>query len=410
MDTVTSERLMPSSGDAAFAVRVGQTDVLRTSRRADAVGNVDACGREEPADTVTISMIMPTVSFTGTFAACGRRAVSLLEQTHVPAELIVVFDGIAPPTPAWLNRPGVTVVSTGARSGPAVARNLAANSARGGILFFVDADVELGSEAIERIAATFEADPDLAGMFGAYDDEPAAEGVVSQFRNLLHHHTHVAHPGRADTFWSGCGAIRSAVFADVGGFDEAYVFPSVEDIELGMRIAAQRGRIVLDPGLRCKHLKQWTFSSMVVADIFYRAKPWTHLIMETHRLPATLNIDWQGRLCGVLSLALAASLACTLVVPAAAWTAVAAAAGLLITNLPFYSLCLRKRGIGFATSSFALHCLYFLYSTITFGVVVLSETIRGTCRSSACLSRPSKAPVPEQESTTSVALTSPIAR
>lgn len=356
-----------------------------------------AADQQTEAAAVEVSVIMPTVSWTGSFAACGRRVLSLLASSNVPAEFIVVFDGPAAATPMWLDRPGVRIMSTGRRSGPATARNLAASAARGRILFFVDADVELGSESIDHVAAAFSSDPDLAAIFGAYDDEPAAEGVVSQFRNLLHHHTHVEHPGEASTFWSGCGAIRGPQFLDVGGFDEHYAFPSVEDIELGMRLRSQGGRIVLDPALRCKHLKQWTFPGMLVADIFHRAKPWTHLIMQSQELPATLNIDWRGRLSGVLSLVMAASLLLVLVAPAFRWPALAAATGILIMNFGFYGLCLRKRGIRFAASSFALHSLYFLYSTITFGVVVLLELLGWSGRPSACRSPSSTTPVMDHE-------------
>jgi glycosyltransferase involved in cell wall biosynthesis len=355
-------------------------------------------------DGVVVTVVMPTVSWTGAFAACGRRILSLLDETDVPTEFIVVFDGPAPSTPMWLERADVRMLSTGRRSGPACARNLAARAARGRILFFVDADVELDPGAIERVTTTFEADPDLVGIFGAYDDEPAAEGAVSRFRNLLHHHTHTVHAGRADTFWSGCGALRTAEFIDVGGFDEDYALPSVEDIELGMRINAQQGRILLDPGLRCKHLKQWTFPSMLVADVFYRAKPWTHLIMETQHLPVTLNIDWKGRVSGVTSLVLTLSVICIPFQPRSVWVALAAAALLVGMNLGFYRLCLRKGGLRFAASSIALHCLYFLYSSLTFAVVVIQETFHGSHRPTTCHSRPSTPP-PAEPATTSVAPT-----
>lgn len=356
-----------------------------------------------PADAIAITVVMPTVSWTGTFAACGRRILELLEETSAPAEFIVVFDGPAPRTPMWLERPDVRVLSTGTRSGPARARNLAAAAARGRILFFVDADVELDPHSIDHVVTAFGTDPNLVGIFGAYDDEPAAEGVVSRFRNLLHHHTHVVHAGQADTFWSGCGALRAAEFLDVGGFDENYSLPSVEDIELGMRINAQSGRILLDPGLRCKHLKQWTFPSMLVADVFYRAKPWTHLIMETQHLPATLNIDWKGRASGVTSLVLAVSVICIPFQPMAVWVTLAAAALLVCMNLGFYRLCLRKGGIRFAASSIALHCLYFLYSSLTFAVVVIQDAFRESRRSTACHSHPST-PLPSDPDTTSVSL------
>lgn len=330
-----------------------------------------------------ISVIMPTIFWTGTFERCARRVLSLLDETTANAEVVFVFDGSPPPAPAWLDRPGVTIVKTGTRSGPAVARNLAAESARGEVLFFVDADVELAADAIDRVHAAFAADPDLVGLFGAYDDEPAAVSLTSTFRNLLHHHTHVSNPGTAGTFWSGCGAMRTTAFLDVGGFDEKFAYPSVEDIELGMRVAANGGKILLAPDVRCKHLKHWTLASMVITDIVHRATPWTRLIMNSRELPATLNLDWRGRLSGICSVLLAACLAVAVFAPVALWAALACGLVVVALNSGFYGLCARKRGVGFAVASFALHWLYFVYSSLTFGVVTLHELWLRSRRSAA---------------------------
>ena len=83
------------------------------------------------------------------------------------------------------------------------------------------------------------ADPGLVAVFGSYDDDPPADGAVSTFRNLLHHHVHQAAAGPASTFWAGLGALRRDAFLASGGFDERrYPASSVEDIELGMRLSA----------------------------------------------------------------------------------------------------------------------------------------------------------------------------
>ena len=335
------------------------------------------------ARQIDLSVIMPTIFWSGTFERCARRVLSLLDETNANAEVVFVFDGDPPPVPAWLARPDVRIVKTGTRSGPAVARNLAAESARGEILFFVDADVELAADTIDRVHAAFVADPDLVGLFGAYDDEPAAVGLASTFRNLLHHHTHVSNPGTAGTFWSGCGAMRTTAFLDVGGFDEKYAYPSVEDIELGMRVAANGGKILLAPDVRCKHLKHWTLTSMVVTDIVHRATPWTRLIMNSRELPATLNLDWRGRLSGICSVLLAVCLAVAVFVPVALWAALACGLVVVTLNSGFYGLCARKRGVGFAVASFALHWAYFVYSSLTFGVVTLHELWLRSRRSAA---------------------------
>ena len=57
--------------------------------------------------------------------------------------------------------------------------------------------------------------------------------------------------GDATTFWAGLGAIQRTAFLEAGGFDaEQYRAPSIEDVELGLRLAAAGARIRLDPSVR----------------------------------------------------------------------------------------------------------------------------------------------------------------
>lgn len=326
---------------------------------------------------------MPTWTWGGCFERCARAAVARVGDPALSAtELLVVFDGSGDAVPPFLTESGCRVLFTGANGGPARARNKGAAAARGDVLFFVDSDVELAPDAIERVRASFQEKPELVALFGTYDDAPACEGTVSQFRNLLHHHTHVSHPGRAATFWSGCGAIRAAAFADLGGFDESFLHPSVEDIELGMRVKATGGRIELDPRLRCKHHKSWSLRSMVFTDVFRRAVPWTRLILESGEVPATLNLDWGNRACG------AAAVLSAMAIPAAVvsgrWEILAGVPVLLSVMAwmhgDFYRLCLRRRGPLFALASFGLHGLFYVYSTLTFAAVVATTTLRRAFR------------------------------
>jgi GT2 family glycosyltransferase len=113
---------------------------------------------------------------------------------------------------------------------------------------FVDADVLPHVGVFRRIRAAFDESSALTAVFGSYDASPADPGVVSQFRNLLHHHVHQQGAGKATTFWAGLEAVRADAFRAAGGFDaERYRLPSVEDIDLGARLARDGGRILLDP-------------------------------------------------------------------------------------------------------------------------------------------------------------------
>jgi GT2 family glycosyltransferase len=248
------------------------------------------------------------------------------------------------------------VVDRASRPGPAAARNAGAERASGDVLVFVDADVLPHEDTFQRIRAAFEADSDLAALFGSYDDSPEAAGVVSGFRNLLHHHVHQNAAGPATTFWAGLGAVRRDVFAGAGGFDASrFPEPSIEDIELGMRLSASGARTRLDPQLQGTHLKRWTLGNMIRTDFHGRGVPWVALLVRTGSAPSGLNLGWRHRVSAVASVALALSLATRR--PRATGTALSA---LVLLNAPFYALLLRRRGPAQALAGVGLHVLHHL--------------------------------------------------
>lgn len=167
---------------------------------------------------------------------------------------------------------GVEVIQLTQQCGPASARNRGARHASGSIFLFVDADVVVQRDTLSRAVAFFRARPDIAAVFGSYDDAPAEMNFVSQYKNLQHHFVHQRAAPEAATFGAGCGAVRREAFEAVGGFDaKRYPQPSVEDIELGYRLRRMGCEIALDRGLQVKHLKRWTFFSLLRTDIFNRA-------------------------------------------------------------------------------------------------------------------------------------------
>ena len=247
------------------------------------------------------------------------------------------------------------VVETADRPGPAAARNAGAARAQGDVLVFVDSDVVPHADAFTRLRAAF-ADPGLAAVFGSYDDMPEAPGVVSGFRNLLHHFVHQQSGGEATTFWAGLGAIRRDAFRRAGGFDaERYREPSIEDIELGMRLAAAGARIRLDPAIQGTHLKRWTLRSMVRTDLHGRGVPWVALLARERSAPTGLNLGWRHRLSAAASIALVASLATRRPRQAAL-----AAGALVVLNAEFYALLLQRRGPAEAAAGVGLHALHHL--------------------------------------------------
>lgn len=236
------------------------------------------------------------------------------------------------------------------------ARNEGVRRATGDIVVFVDADVAVHPDAFTRLRAAFDADAGRAAVFGSYDDQPDHPGVVSRFRNLLHHHVHQHGAGAAETFWTGLGAVRRSVFLGVGGFDEVrYPNPSIEDIDLGTRLCEQGAVVALDPTIQGTHLKRWTLRSMVWTDLAHRGIPWVALQLRTGRFTSALNLGWRHRLSALV--VLASLLALVFWQPAVA----AGGLGLLVgLNYAFYALLVRRMGVRRGAAGVALHGLHHL--------------------------------------------------
>jgi len=157
-------------------------------------------------------------------------------------------------------------------------------------------------------AQEFSRNRDLDAVIGSYDRRPAANGFVSEYRNLMHHFVHHRGKREASTFWAGCGAIRKSVFLESGGFNENYRAPSIEDIELGYRLARTGRKLALNPEIQVTHLKSWGLRSMLKTDFFYRALPWSELTLRSGRMPNDLNLRISQRI-SVALVALLISLA-----------------------------------------------------------------------------------------------------
>jgi GT2 family glycosyltransferase len=245
------------------------------------------------------------------------------------------------------------VVDEPAGCGPAAARNAGVARTDADVVAFVDSDVVVHPDAFARMRDAL-ADPGLHAVFGSYDDAPEAPGAVAGFRNLLHHTVHQESPGPASTFWAGLGAVRRDTFLAAGGFDEVrYREPSIEDIELGMRIASEGGRIELDPALQGTHLKAWTLAETLRTDFARRGVPWVRLLVERREVPDDLNLAWRHR-------ASAAAAVVGLAGVAARRPAIVlgAAAALVSLNRSFYALLLRRRGAAQAAAGVGLHAIH----------------------------------------------------
>lgn len=371
-----------------------------------------------------ISVVVPVRNDPERLRKC---LLSLRGSSHVDHEVIVVDDASTDSTPEVAAELGVRLLQLERRSGPGVARNHGARAAKGEIVVFVDADVCVHADTLAGFCRAFSGAPTPDAVFGAYDLSPPEPNLISQYKNLAHHFVHSEAAGEAATFWAGCGAVRRETFLRLGGFDPAYERPSIEDIELGVRLRRSGGRIVLRPEIQGTHLKRWTLAGLLKSDFWDRAVPWTELILRDKQLPDTLNLKAAQRLsagltygaCGLLLVAAAfrpAAALLPLLLLVFVWAAETASglrsravrlsmlgvsavalaafallgatlgpwlfalappvAAVVVLNRRFYAFFWRQRGPLFTLCVVPLHLAYFVYSGIAFGVGALRHWAR----------------------------------
>ena len=150
---------------------------------------------------MTISIVMPVYNGIGFIEKSLPPLSKMLNDSEV-IELIVIDDGSSDDSMALAKEFGAKVLESGGRKGPGAARNIAVEQAKGEIVWFVDADVVVRSDALIELKKGFD-NEEVVAVFGSYDDSPPAQNFLSQYKNMVHHYYHQQASRDASTFWSG---------------------------------------------------------------------------------------------------------------------------------------------------------------------------------------------------------------
>jgi glycosyltransferase involved in cell wall biosynthesis len=314
-------------------------------------------GATAPA-SCALSVIIPVYNGGDSFRDC---LASVFASSIQDFEVIVVDDGSTDGSVRVAGSFPCRVLQLAENSGPAKARNLAAEASRGRILFFLDADILIRRDSLDLILRTFEDEPAIDALFGSYTKETIARNFVSVYKNLMHHYTHQTANPDAVTFCGGFGAIRRNVFFQLEGFNPAIRF--LEDIEFGHRLHLNGRRIRLLKSLQLTHCKHYTLLSLIRSDVWGRAVPWSRLILETGVVKSDLNLRPHNVASVAVSYLLLLSLLLLPVFPLAGlWPAAALASLFVALNQGFLGFVARTRRAGFALASVAMLWFGYIYS------------------------------------------------
>jgi len=320
-----------------------------------------------------VSIIVPAYNAETTLAEC----LNALREAMLPADELILFDdGSTDSTRSIAEAAGARIVrNPNLPKGPAHGRNMAAANATRSYLMFVDADVIIHPDAIDRLVKEVGRTGAVAA-FGSYDDHPRSKRLPALYANLRHHFVHQSGNRDATTFWTGIGLIETDTFREFGGYDDVlFAHPSIEDVELGMRLINSGKTIRLVPEAQGTHWKDWTLWRVWHTDIVRRALPWSRLIADGQLPAPDLNLAKKERLLALPALALPVLLLAGFFAPFAWIAAAVDAAFFLIGIRQFIGLLSKRMNLAQLTGAIGMHWLYYVYASSTFALVLISARI-----------------------------------
>jgi len=246
--------------------------------------------------------------------------------------------------------------------GPAVARNRGVNVARGKFVVFADSDVEFFPDTLANLAKIYHEDPDVVAVTGVWVKEQRSKAFFPNYKALRDWSYWINERDKSGYYFlfsTRIASIKKTVFQRLGGFDESYPAPLVEDIELTYRIA-RRYAIIFAPHVRVRH----EFESFwpVAKKYFLRAYYWTKLYARRKKFdPVATTI--QEALTTISGVAVVFFLLMSLMSPIGRMGLMTSLLFHLFLTRKFLAFMVREKGIVFAIKGFfmglVLSCFIF---------------------------------------------------
>lgn len=203
-----------------------------------------------------------------------RLLESIAKSKNAPAyEIIIVDDGSS----IKFHKKKYKQVVLKKNYGPAIARNRGVAKARGEFIVFLDGDVSVFPDTLAQIAKVYQDDPDIVALTGVWVKEQKSKDFFPNFKALRDWSYWINERDKSGYYYlfsTRIASIKRAVFLRLGGFDETYPAPLVEDIELTYRIA-RRYAIIFAPQVRVRH--EFEEFWPIAKKYFLRAYYWTKL-------------------------------------------------------------------------------------------------------------------------------------
>ncbi len=223
-------------------------------------------------DEKFISVIIPNRNGEATIERCLEAAFA---SHYSNFEVIVVDDFSTDASIELIKKFPCKLVRLEKHSGVSKARNAGAKAARGEVLFFIDSDCLLKSDALALANKTMlESGAEVVG--GTYTKVPYLKNFFDSFQSIYVNYVETKH-SEPDYLAAHCMAIDARVFRELGGFvEDSFIgfTASVEDIEFSHRLRKAGHKLLLNPRIQVQHIFNFTlFGSL--RNAAKKTKYWT---------------------------------------------------------------------------------------------------------------------------------------
>jgi len=214
-----------------------------------------------------ISVIIPVKNGGAVFEEC---LAALRASQGNNYEIIVLDDCSTDNSTAIANKYLCRLAELPCSLGPSNARNRGAKMAKGDVLFFIDADIIVRPDTIQKISTIFN-NSDVVAITGILAENIRYNNFSSQYKNLWMRYSYLEMPDKVSLFYTSVAAIRKEIFLKTGGFDTGYHRPSVEDTDFGQRLEMMGSTVRLQRDLEVEHVKYYSLWGLLKTDFFRSA-------------------------------------------------------------------------------------------------------------------------------------------
>ena len=207
-----------------------------------------------------ISVIIPIYNSISTIKECLD---TVFNSDFKNFEVIVISDNSTDNSVKIAKEYKCKIIELPENNGPAFARNIGADNAKGDILFFVDSDVIIKKNALTHISEIF-SNNEINVLQGVYSHTPFYKNIATQYQQSFYcYYTWQENKKYASTLASMCFAIRKKIFLETKGFNTKIKSATAEDEEFGYKLIDKGNKILISRELNAEHRVNYTVNKLI---------------------------------------------------------------------------------------------------------------------------------------------------